>query len=263
MTQIVSTDLYSGKYKLSFYPNSHRYRINGEYKQGVTSFLNVLNKPNLIQWAASMAVDTFYQAYQENPKWTKKEFAELAKRAKYAHLTFKDEAALVGKNVHYWIEEHIKGSDAVYDELMRPSIESYLKWEKRVKPHYIASERPIYAEAEDYCGTLDILAEIEGQRTVIDLKTGSPDKEYDPRKKVYSGKMRARTEHFLQDGAYENGIRQEDGVKSDKLMVIYLPLDGSIYVYETSAVDKFVEGFKHIVDLSRALKELNLINEWS
>ena len=49
--------LYNGKVNLDFDPVKHRYKINGEFANGVTTALSILAKPQLIYWSANMAAD--------------------------------------------------------------------------------------------------------------------------------------------------------------------------------------------------------------
>ena len=48
------------------------------------------------------------------PLFYLRKFKELCKKAKYAHLTYRDAKAEIGKNVHSWIETHIAGDDLMY-----------------------------------------------------------------------------------------------------------------------------------------------------
>ena len=52
--------LYNDTVELEFNVNSHRYKINGNYVQGVTTLLgSVTDKSNLINWSANLASDYF------------------------------------------------------------------------------------------------------------------------------------------------------------------------------------------------------------
>src|SRR4051794_27638407 len=42
---------------LKFYPASHRYKLDGEWVPGVTTILNVLNKPAIAKWAATQVAE--------------------------------------------------------------------------------------------------------------------------------------------------------------------------------------------------------------
>lgn len=263
-------ELYDGSVIANFIEGNHRYRIMepSEYagwKQGVTTILRVLNKPELLQWAANQACDTLYKAYQElEPEdfWSEKEFNDLLRTARYAHMTYKDAKAKIGTDVHSWIEQHIAGQDTDYDELMKPSVEAFLRWEEKVKPEYIFSEKLLYSKEHDYCGTMDSCAIIGGKTTVIDFKTGSPDKEYNERQRKYTGQVRGRTEHFIQEGAYAIPLKEELGIDCEQAMTLYLPNTGGAYAFYSPFVDFWQELFTGILGVHRSLQKANRLNEY-
>lgn len=252
--------LYGGEVTVEFCEGNHRYKVNGEYKYGVTTALSVLSKDQLVQWSANRAVEAFRLAYSAESPWTPDTFEEVCKQARYAHRTLKDDAADVGKRVHEWISNHIKGTPAtVYDSAMFPSINAFLEWEYEAKPEYLHSERVVYSRKHDYCGTVDLVMNLNGQRVVADLKTGKPEQEY---KKTYTGRQRARCEHFMQNGAYDQAMGEEEGLYADSVAVIYLPLDGSIHVYQHDDTQFWREGFIKVLDTFRFLKSAGQVNEF-
>lgn len=265
----ITHELYGGEVTLTFSEGNHRYKVlapseRAGYKDGVTTPLRILAKPELLQWAANKACDTFYEAYSTDPTktYSKAEFAELAKKARYAHITYKDAKAEIGKRVHDWISQHIAGSDMPYDKLMKPAIESFLAWEEKVKPEWLFSERALYSKEHDYCGTVDGVAMINGLRTVVDFKTGSPDQEYSSKTKRYTGRKRARIDHFIQEGGYTNPLVEEDNWKPEQLMVVYLPADGSLRVFNSQFVEFWRELFTSVLHLDRALRKASKLNPY-
>lgn len=265
-TTVETHELYGGEYQVSFSESSHRYKVNGDYKFSVTTALGVLSKENLIQWAANKSVDAFRLAYTAEAAWTSEEFETVCQQARYAHRTLKDDAAEVGKRVHAWISAYIKesqefnGTPLIYcDDLMRPSVEAFLEWERQTKPEYLHSERVVYSRKHDYCGTVDLVMMIDGKRVVADLKTSKPEQEY---KKTYTGRQRGRAEHFLQNGAYDQALGEEDGVWADSVAVIYLPLDGSIHVYQHDDTQFWRAGFIKVLETFRFLKDAGSVNEF-
>jgi hypothetical protein len=255
---------------IDFIEGTHRYKVieplqYSGYKPGVTSVLKVLNKPALMQYAANKAVETFHEAFYTTPNddgWTEAEFKDLCSKAKYAHLTYRDARAEIGKKVHAWIEAHIAGVDEEIEEEMTPSIEAFLDWESKVKPTYIFSEKILYSKQHDYCGAMDCGAIIDGVRTIIDFKTGEPDKEYNASKKQYTGKFRGYNEHFIQQGAYSIPLDEEMDWKAEQLQTIYLPATGGVQVFTSPDVDFFAETFLCVLDVDRRLKRANKLNEY-
>lgn len=251
--------LYGGDIVVEFNEGNHRYKVNGDYKNGVTTVLSCLSKENLIQWAANKSVEAFRLAYTADG-WTPEEFEKVCAEARYAHRTLKDDAADVGKRVHAWISNYLNEqptepmNDALY-----PSVSAFLEWEIQAKPEYLHSERVVYSRKHDYCGTVDLVMKIDGKRVVADLKTSKPEQEF---KKGYTGRQRGRDTHFLQNGAYDQALGEEDGVYADSVAVIYIPLDGSIHVYQNDNPEFWREGFIKVLETFRFLKAANTTNEF-
>jgi hypothetical protein len=253
---------------ISFTESNHRYKVvdpveHSGYKTGVTTILRVLNKPALMQYAANKAVDTFYEAYKlADSLWTKEAFKELCKKSKYAHITYRDAKADIGKNVHSWIEQHIAGTDNEVTDEMKPSVDAFLLWEKVNKPEYIYSERILYSKEYDYCGAMDCGAIIDGIKTIIDFKTGNFDQEYDSYKKQYTGKGRSYNEHFIQQGGYSVPLKEETGWQAEMLTTLYLPVTGGAHAFSNPFVQFFEETFLAVLDVDRRLKKADKLNEY-
>lgn len=187
---------------------------------------------------------------------------DLAK-AKYAHIRKRDTSADSGKTAHAWIEAHIKGENPPQpdDRDAQKSIKAFLKWEDEHNPTYLASERVLYSRQYDYCGTNDTLCLIGGKRTVLDFKTGKPDSEYNATTKRYTGKVRPRLEHLLQDAAYDQCMYEEDGEYAEQYAVLYLA--GSNYHYFTSdRTEALREAFLCVLKMSRLLKDCEWNNKY-
>jgi len=230
---------HGGKHTVEFTEGNHRYKVDGEYKKGVTTILGILDKPGLVQWASNKACDwiRLNSISVETSNGTSPDAYHVTeedlKEAKYAHRTLKDNSAEIGKRVHKWIEEHISGNDTEIDDDMKISVESFLKWESEHDIEYLHSERITYSEETDICGTTDSVIILDGVRTILDFKTGHPDKEYNPSKKSYSGRVRGYTTVYMQDALYDIAIAEEDKLFADQYAVLYLPTDGGAFMFKT------------------------------
>ena len=248
---------HEGKHTVEFTEGNHRYKVDGEYKKGVTTILGILDKPGLVQWASNKACDWI----RLNSKVTKESDGDGGvkysvsesdlKEARYAHRTLKDNSAEIGKRVHKWIEEHIKGNDTPIDDEMKISVESFLGWEKGHDIEYLNSERITYSEETDICGTTDSVILLDGVRTILDFKTGHPDKEYNASKKSYSGLVRGYTTVYMQDALYDIAIGEEDKTYADKYAVLYLPTDGGAFYFETAETEHYREMAKLLVKFDK------------
>ncbi len=145
------------------------YTASGQQVPGVTTVLGVLNKPALIAWANRMGL----QGIDTN---------------KYV-----DEAAAVGTLAHAMIIDALGGEpvrlgDFTADQLTRAryGVSVFEAWRKGhdLKPQLL--EQALVSEEHHYGGTIDIVAQLDGEPVLIDFKTSSG---------IYE-------EHIFQVGAY-------------------------------------------------------------
>lgn len=160
-----------------------RYRNKaGDIVVGTTTVTGILNKPALVKWANNLGL-------------------------KGIDVTlFVDDLANVGKLAHLMVENHLKKqetdfSDYTQNERDRAenAVIKYFSWEKENDFKVIEAELKLVSEEHQYGGQCDIYGELNGKKTLIDLKTS---------KACYS-------EHFTQVSAYrtllvENGYPVED-----------------------------------------------------
>ncbi len=128
---------------------------DGKQVPSVTTILGVLNKPALLQWAWQCGVDG--QDYK----------------------LVRDSAANIGTLAHYLILCHLRDEKPDTAQYSHDDIDkaencllSYFEWEKghTIKPLIV--EGMYVSEAYRVGGTVDLVAEIDGQPGLIDHKTG-------------------------------------------------------------------------------------------
>src|SRR3990167_1580215 len=85
-----------------FDEKKHLYTLDGKPLTGVTSVLNVIAKPALIQWSANMACDYIRDNYSVGCA-----MESLLQEARTAHRKKKEGAADIGTRVHKYLEEWI------------------------------------------------------------------------------------------------------------------------------------------------------------
>jgi len=115
-----------------------------------------------------------------------------------------------------------------------PYVNAFANWVDSCYPWAIATECRIYHKlnGKAYAGTFDLLAEIQGKRTLIDIKTGAPAKW-----------------HAIQLAAYAmahltgNPFIEGKPVNPDKCAVLYLRADGS-YKYDPIPGARLVEAIR-------------------
>lgn len=252
-----SVKTHNGKHEIIFTPGNHRYKVDGEYKKGVTTILGLLSKDALAPWAANMACKYIEEncevgmfANENAVSWIV-EAADLKAARKY-HATYRDSAADTGKAVHAWIENYLKGNAGQLTPDMRPSVTAFLAWEKKYKPEVISSERITYSEQLDLCGTTDLVCIIDDKLTVLDFKTGKPEEEYDQRRHEKTGRKRAYTSVFMQDAFYDIAIEEEDGRAAWQYGALYLPVTGGYSFF----LDDNVELYR---ELAKSLRQTHLL----
>ena len=164
--------------------NAHQkyYTKDGILVPGVTTVLSVLAKPALIPWANKLGLQGI----------------EVGK--------FVDSLGDVGTLCHNIIECYLKKQEVDYSDytpnqrvLAENAAKKFFEWEKKNDFKVLKSELQLVSEKHFFGGTCDIYSELNGKKTLIDIKTS---------KACYS-------EHFTQVAAYrlllrENGYLVED-----------------------------------------------------
>jgi hypothetical protein len=127
-----------------------RYRVNGERFANVTTILNVLAKDALLEWAARLA--------KEGKDWK-------AVRA---------QAGERGKVSHHLLLQILTGQGGTLADLS-PEHRSYgqagFKSIRDLRPKVLECERMVASVTHKYAGRLDLFAEIDGIKTLVDFKT--------------------------------------------------------------------------------------------
>lgn len=104
----------NGPVEVDFKTVGHAYKVNGDKKTGVTTITGLLNKPDLLPWAAYMAAEAFKAAVTPwattAQKMTKAELNKLSVEAKKAHTRKSGLGKDVGTIVHEWIKEEISNN---------------------------------------------------------------------------------------------------------------------------------------------------------
>jgi len=210
--------LYKGEVSLRFEAEKHRYTVGDMIVDGVTSVLNIIDKPALIQWAANEAAAFVRENLKPGVSLDELQIEELAKSASLAHRVKKEKAANIGTITHNWIEEYIKNGrrDLPVNEQARKGAEAFLEWVATNHVEFVDSERKIYSKLHNYAGTLDFEAVVNGKRIIGDIKTSSG---------IYPTM-------FLQTAAYEMARTEEDGIEYAGNIIVNCRKDGTLKVGE-------------------------------
>lgn len=206
--------------------NAHTKYIgkDGVQVPGVTTVLNILNKPALVPWANKLGL----QGIDSNK--------------------YKDKMADIGTLAHLFIMNHLRGEETDTSEFSQNDIAlaencflSYLEWEKShpVKPVLI--EKPLVSDRYNYGGTPDCIAYLDDSLELLDYKTG---------KALYR-------ESFYQLAAYWQ-LAEEQGYKIERARILRIGRDANEGFEERMV--KNVKGefeiFWHCLSIYNLQKEL-------
>jgi hypothetical protein len=152
----------------------HWYYMNGEGpKPGTTGIIRALDKPELFFWkgretAASAIRNHDYLGDMIRRGGTDAAAAWLEKIPDYE----RDKAANLGNRIHSIAEQLVRAGDVPVSEEEAPFVKAYLDWRNTANPQKLRPEQMVFSD-KGYAGTLDLLCELDGKVTLVDLKTGS------------------------------------------------------------------------------------------
>ncbi|HEY3541047.1 MAG TPA: hypothetical protein VGK79_00765 [Gaiellaceae bacterium] len=147
----------------------HTYYIDGERADGVTTLLgDGLAKPALINWAANTTAAYAVDNWDDLTELSVSERLEKLKKARYEDL---DKAARRGTEVHRLAEQLVHGAEVDVPDELAGHVESYVDFLDTFEPEPILVEAVVASRKWRYCGTLDLVARIDGHVWLLDVKT--------------------------------------------------------------------------------------------
>lgn len=212
----MTRQLYNGEVVVDFYPASHRYKLQGEktYLISATGATGMIDKSRvLIPWAVGLTTQHL-RAYLEqatSPTFTADELLPVIDEAGRQHQIKKETAATAGSAVHKFAELYAQAkinstptpeipedeSEQVINGIM-----AFLDWYSGNKVKFLETERLVYSRQYGFVGILDVVAEVNGSKILLDYKTA---------KGIY-------TEMHYQLAGYRGAYDEEmDYIKGDKL----------------------------------------------
>ena len=230
---MTDTVLYDGEVTLRFSEKAHRYSVieggRSRFCPGVTTILGIWDKPALVHWSASCAVE-YLKPYIGKPITqpllddAKKNWRKVAK-----------DASDIGTQAHAFAEAYAKGEKPkVPDGPAGVAATAFMRWAESAGLVPQSVERKIYSKKHHFAGTVDLVAEADSQLCVIDYKTSKAPRDGNPYK-----------EWLLQLAAYSMAIEEEDGRAVDRRFIVRFPKEegDSISVYEATDLQWDNEGF--------------------
>ena len=222
----------------------HSYYLGDRKLDGVTTLIsNGLPKPALVKWAARCAAEL---AVNEWDLLAELPVADRLGRLIDAPNAMRDAAAVKGTRVHALADQLAQGEEVQVPEDLAGHVESCVRFLNEWQVETVHTERPVYHEKYLYAGTFDLIADIDGERWLLDFKTN---------------KSGAFGDTAFQLAAYANATHYQhpDGTilpmwDVDRCGVIWLRSDGyDLYPYHVNQ-DVFRQ-FLYIQQVARAAAE--------
>jgi len=144
----------------------------------VTTILGILPKPALPYWAAKKAAEyaadnqTAITELLKDEEGGRDAVVDLIKRAPWR---YSEKRMDIGTHVHQAIEAHVTGRPfpPIEDERTANLVGHFHQFLADWQPTFEASEMTVFNRTQKYAGTLDAIVVIDGQRLLLDVKTGS------------------------------------------------------------------------------------------
>lgn len=184
--EIVETKLYGGEVLLQFHPRSHRYKISDRgskpaYYPSVTTVLNVLNKPALVEWGVRVACDYVelgLRDLMQGESFSAESVLSLVSDARQAHNRVKQEAAGIGTDAHDWLAQYWRAKmdlapppPALEEGPVKNCTTAALDWIGKHEVIPIRIEQAQYSRKYQITGTADFIGWVDGVMSVIDYKS--------------------------------------------------------------------------------------------
>ena len=170
---------------------------DGIWCPGVTTVIGLRNKEALVNWAFGVG----------------KTHPELPSIRAYV-----DELAEIGSASHAIIAARLTGVEPDLSDFTPSTVEAagvpvakFEEWRRGKKIEVIAAEKAYVSDTYRYGGTIDLLARIDGQVTVLDAKTG---------RAIYA-------EMAYQLAAYANLVAECGGLRVDAVRILQIGRTGA------------------------------------
>jgi hypothetical protein len=152
----------------------HTYWFNGQGPYiGVTGAISTLDKSGpLIGWAkrvtAEFVCDNLPWVTQTLELVGRQQTVDAIKSKAQAE---KDAGAALGSQIHILTEAMLRGGSPDLSEQELPYLEAAKRWQADYRPKLVSLERAVLNLTDGWGGTFDIIAEIDGETWLVDIKT--------------------------------------------------------------------------------------------
>ena len=217
-------DFHDGKsIELEFNEAKHQYSHEGEFVPAVTSVLSttIAKQQFLMPWAVKMGAEWFGDMVKPAQQQSVKEHhytfkdnmtaEDVATGIKKAYRQKSAGAIDLGRRVHEWCEQAILWKLGKAEVPSMPeeepavnAINAFRDWVKSNEVEWLAAEQRVYSRKHNYAGTVDAVAHVNGEFSVIDFKTST---------RIYE-------EYYLQVAAYSKCVEDIYGDPVDSAYIL-------------------------------------------
>lgn len=147
-----------------------------------------------------------------------------------------DNAADRGTRVHKATQMLDVVGDVECDEDIVPYVTAYVQFIKEHKPKWDHIEKSMFCPTGKFCGTLDRVGELDGKKTIVDIKTSSTIQ-----KVLYGAQL----------NLYRM-MAQENGIEVERLVILHLTKEKGYKLIEIPIDDEVANA---CLTLHRALQK--------
>jgi hypothetical protein len=153
-------------------PDGSRFYVNplsGESVPSVTTILKYMSKPALDGWAARLTAKYASENWDDLSAMNPVDRLELLGTV---HERERQVKADKGTLVHQLCEAFAKGAQPVIEKSVDSYLTQFFRFLGEMNPEYVETEATCWNRQYDYAGTLDAVAVINGEVTILDIKSG-------------------------------------------------------------------------------------------
>ena len=178
--------LYNGEVVLTFAEKSHRYKVSDSGSKpvhcpSVTTILNVLAKPALVEWGVKCAcnyVEENLKLLISGDSFSVQDVFKIVEQARTAHDRTRREAADIGTEAHDWLRDYWRAIIRKADIPQMPEpgpinncVTAVRDWISQHKVVPLAVESPHYSRQYKICGRSDFVGLVDNELSVLDYKS--------------------------------------------------------------------------------------------
>lgn len=159
---------------LTFSESTHRYRMDGKSVPSVTGLIKGgIPAPALVNWAARTVAEYVADNPSDVEQLRAMGRAPMVAALKEVPRQKRDAAALKGTDIHKIAERIIHGDDVEVPADYVAHVQGYVDWLDRFAVEPVLTECSVGNRVHWYAGRFDLIADLGGDRWLLDAKTGS------------------------------------------------------------------------------------------